>query len=413
MAKITYTSDTTGTDSFMPSGSYSLTTEYIWGAPLIIVNYETADSYGISKIAFMGTNLKADQYGFISGTITYFAAYLPSERVALSITDLNLRAFNVNLYMGGDVVEGALLSGNDVITGTSGADTFRSGAGNDTVRGGAGDDIFRDGSGRDTYDGGSGIDTADYSMVQFDSWHDTKGITANLLTGKVVDPWGYTDTLISIERIAGTHNADTLTGSNKNSAEYFRGLAGNDTINGGGGTQDWVDYSAEAWLGGRSGVKVDLAKGKATDSFGDTDKLLNIENVIGTSSADSLTGNSRFNHLRGDGGNDVIRGNGGGDILEGGDGNDTLIGTKGSQDYFSFIDRGFFSGASSLGTDRIKSFRDGEDRIMFQDIDGIDSRADLRLVQSGANVIITYDTDKIIVENITVSKLTAADFVIL
>jgi len=60
-------------------------------------------------------------------------------------------------------------------------------------------------------------------------------------------------------------------------------------------------------------VTVDLGGGTATGGTG-TDKLLNIENIIGSAFDDTLTGNAS---------NNVINGGAGYDAMNGGAGNDT------------------------------------------------------------------------------------------
>ena len=54
-----------------------------------------------------------------------------------------------------------------------------------------------------------------------------------------------------------------------------------------------------------------------------------IENLIGSEYADTLTGNDADNHIFGGAGGDTIRGGLGNDVLDGGLGNDTLIGGGG------------------------------------------------------------------------------------
>lgn len=361
----------------------------------------------VTKLTLAGTGLRADADGFIAGTITSLSALNAAGKIVYQATGLQLKASGIDLFDSWQT-RGALLAGHDRITGSSGHDDIQSGAGNDTVAGGLGDDSFQDHLGNDTYDGGAGEDFIYYSQSYYDTWFPTDGVTVNLATGKATDAWGYTDTLKNIEGVRGTQHADMLTGSGKAIYEYFQGIAGNDTIDGGGGNEDRVDYSRDARFGGRSGVTVDLGKGKATDGFGDTDTLRNIEQVSGSAYADALTGDGKANLLRGRGGNDTLSGKGGGDILEGEGGNDTLIGAAGGHDSFRFRDRD--DGTTTLGTDRIQSFRDGEDIIQFRAIDGVDSIRDLSFAQGGSNVTITYDMGKIIVENMTLAKFSAADF---
>ena len=88
------------------------------------------------------------------------------------------------------------------------------------------------------------------------------------------------------------------------------GGLGSDSIDGGTGI-DEVDYSTDAAAGGEAGVTVDLSAGTATDGFGDSDTLSNIENVTATAEADHLTGSDDANIILGQAGDDVIAGRGG------------------------------------------------------------------------------------------------------
>jgi serralysin len=155
-------------------------------------------------------------------------------------------------------------------------------------------------------------------------------------------------------------------------------------------------------------VTVDLSKGYAIDGFGDRDSIKNIEEVNGTRFSDTIIGNNKDNKLRGGEGNDILKGNGGtNDYLEGQVGNDTLFGTKGTDDLFAFRERG----GRNLGTDRVKTFTDGEDKILFRGFDGIDSKADLKITQSGTDVLIDFGHGKLVLDDIKVAKLTSSDFI--
>ena len=183
----------------------------------------------------------------------------------------------------------------DVLTGDSNNNSLTGLGGNDTLTGGTGFDRVR--YDQDANNGG------------------TAGVTVNLETGTAIDGFGDTDTLSGFEGVRGTNQADSITGSNSVGffTEAFRGLGGNDTIDGGDGF-DEARYDRDAGYGGNGAVTVNLATGTATDGFGDTDTLINIEYARGTSLADSLTGNGgAFNAFRGLGGNDTIDGGAGRD----------------------------------------------------------------------------------------------------
>jgi Ca2+-binding RTX toxin-like protein len=123
------------------------------------------------------------------------------------------------------------------------------------------------------------------------------------------------DTFTGVNAIAGSKFADILTGSNGVQAELFRGGAGNDAINGGGGLLDVASYHSST-----SGVTVDLAAQSASnDGLGGVDTLLNIEGVGGSEYDDTITGDSGDNRITGQNGNDAIYGGSGNDTLYGDD----------------------------------------------------------------------------------------------
>ncbi|AOF88954.1 calcium-binding protein [Sinorhizobium sp. RAC02] len=357
------------------------------------------------KLVLTGTGLTIGDGLITGGTISGVSARNELGQEIYKVAGLAIRGYAFradNLYE----AKGLLLAGNDAITGTAKGDDIETGAGNDKVTAGAGDDYIKDFMGADTYDGGADWDEVDYSEgARQHGWLPSKGISVNMVTGKVVDAFGFTDTLKNVEGIYGTNYVDKFVGSNGDNE--FAGLAGNDIIDGGGGDFDGVMYQRDYDQGGKGKVLVDLVKGYAIDGFGDRDTLKNIEEVSGGRSNDTIIGNTKNNNLRGGDGNDVIRGGGGvQDRLEGQVGNDTLYGTKGTKDFFVFRDRS----DRNLGTDTVNAFTDGEDKIHFRNFSKIDSLSDLKITQSGDDVLITFSHGKIIVDNITVSKFTAADF---
>jgi Ca2+-binding RTX toxin-like protein len=222
-------------------------------------------------------------------------------------------------------------AGNDTLSGGLGQDELYGGTGNDSLSGGSDSDYFVGGAGNDTINGGAGFDLVDYSDEG-----GLSGIKVNLLTNKATDSYGDTDTFIAIERVRGTDFADTLSGNN--SANMFEGGGGNDILRGnfgddvikggtgndmltggrgfdtldGGTGNDTVDYRADD---GWHGVSVNMTTGLAVDSWGDTDKFVSIERVIGTDFADWFMGSTAANQLNGMGGNDTLAGGGGNDTF--------------------------------------------------------------------------------------------------
>lgn len=195
-------------------------------------------------------------------------------------------------------------------------------AGDDVLRGGSLGDVLTGGSGNDTLDGGAGIDVVHYASTANDGGTQAptgQGVNVNLRTGVATDNWGHTDTLVSIEFVVGSSLDDVLTGGNPANGsgatdgfEGFRGLGGNDTIDGGTGyDRVYYDNSPAAvtvTLGGN-------ARGTASDGWGGTDILINIEDVRGSAFNDTLTGSDTglYESFEGRAGNDTIDGRGGHD----------------------------------------------------------------------------------------------------
>lgn len=168
-----------------------------------------------------------------------------------------------------------------------------------------GNDILKGGSGDDLLDGGSGYDTVDFSGS-------TAKVVVNLgLSGNIGSATGEgSDRLLNLENIIGSAYGDTLAGNE---------LA--NTLNGGSGGSDWVDYGYAG-----SGVIIDLGTGSANAGGGDTDTLISIENVLGSTHSDTITDKSGIaNTLRGLDGNDLFFShNEGLDTFDGGNGIDTI-----------------------------------------------------------------------------------------
>ena len=115
------------------------------------------------------------------------------------------------------------------------------------------------------------------------------------------------DTLIGVHRVQGSAYDDILTGTNSGSIyEEFRAQAGNDTIDGVGGTNNYLRYSSSP-----SGVNVNFLTGTAQDGYGTTDSFSNINHVRGSNHDDILVGDDNGNWFRPGTGDDDVTGNGG------------------------------------------------------------------------------------------------------
>jgi Ca2+-binding RTX toxin-like protein len=118
------------------------------------------------------------------------------------------------------------------------------------------------------------------------------------------------------DRIAGTGSGDTLRGFGGDDRllggdgnDFLVGGRGNDRLDGGPGG-DRARY-----LDNPRGIVADLASGVARDGWGDTDTLIGIERVIGSSFADRIRGSARDDSFSGEAGNDRIDGRGGHDVV--------------------------------------------------------------------------------------------------
>ena len=198
-----------------------------------------------------------------------------------------------------------------------------------------------------------------------------------------------------IDNMVGSAIADTLVGDLR--ANVLSGHAGNDTLAGlagadqliGGPGLDTADYSASD-----AAVTVRLHTLKASgghaqgdtfpetvsvsyvtpDGFVRSDLLPDVENLTGSTFADTLAGDRRDNVLDGGPGNDTLYGGPGGgddlmlggagdDTIYGGQGADILIGGTGSDRLIGGSGTDTFVFAPDHGADTISDFTIGVDRI--------------------------------------------------
>lgn len=310
-------------------------------------------------------------------------------------------------FTGGDSID-ILIGGaaNDILEGNEGPDKLRGQGGNDTLRGGADNDELNGGDGDDILNGGEGMDMATWSGSLFPVIIDLRtGFFGGAAAG---------DTLISIERYAGTGNDDTLDGSEGDDT-LLRGLAGNDTIRGhagidvleggsgddlleGGPGQDMLngglgadrldggdDQDTLSYLGAFEPVTVSLLTGLGTRGEANGDVVQNFEILMGSGlpkdqslgpnlSGDILEGSDHIDLIFGMEGADTIRGMGGNDILHGnhpdagpsldpgfdddtirgGAGDDQIFGQEGNDDLDGEEGRDMID--AGLGDDHLKTF---------------------------------------------------------
>lgn len=288
------------------------------------INYELTNGL---KLKLVGTGFAFDSGDNpTGGTITAIAVYLNDGTTRMQV----LTGLNILLKTFSDIVDVStphevaqfLMGGNDILKGSAGDQDLIGFGGNDKFIGGSGNDFVYGGEGKDTYDGNGGS----FDTLNFDDAYWTpsafRGINLDASTGKVIDPWGNTETVTQFEQFRGTQFADIFKGSGVN--EVFMGLGGSDKINGGGGS-DTVLYHRDDRHGGTGRITVNLQTGKAIDGFGKIDTLTSIESARTGNAADKLTGNSAANFLRSGEGNDFLAGGLGKDLLRGEGGRDTFF----------------------------------------------------------------------------------------
>jgi Ca2+-binding RTX toxin-like protein len=310
-----------------PDGTFSFTTGATGGtvaSPTVVtLTYSLSDGAGGTAtgsvtLRVLDTTSGTDTVN-LSAVTGYQASFIDGKAGVDNLTD----GSGLSVLQGG--------AGADVLNGGAGNDLLIGGDNNDTLVGGAGNDVLRGGLGNnDSMDGGAGTeDLLDFSdgtvalnltLVQSAAFTVLANGTAGL---------GNNDSYANMEGVIGTSLADTINGSASN--DIIRGGGGNDTIDGLGGN-DLIDFSDAT--GGINFVLVQSSTATAFSAPGlGTDSYKNIEGVIGTAFADTLTGTAAADELRGGGGNDTLSGLGGNDRLAGGAGADTLTGGAGADTF--------------------------------------------------------------------------------
>ncbi len=315
---------------------------------------------------------------------------------------------------GNDVLAGQ--GGNDWLKGGNGDDDLHGGGGDDRLEGSADEDYLIGGLGNDFLDGGAGADDlfggagndimsggSEFDFVRYDLDHldgDFRGISADLQAGIIIDPFGGTDVVSSVEGIVGSHLNDTITGNSE--ANYLYSQQGNDILSGSGGDdwlfggagkdkinggfgQDGASYARDHLDGGFGGIKANLKKAYVVDAFGSKDRLNSIENLEGSAFRDKIKGNNADNDLFGNGGADKLIGKGGSDLLVGGAGNDVLKGGNG----FDYL-------VGGAGNDRLKDVFGGGTASYISDHTFGGSQGISANLATGLVTDVFGDTDRLI-----------------
>lgn len=352
-----------GGNDFIDGGIGDDTVEYpsLSASAPVNIDLQAIDRSSNADVASILTSTNVNLAATTAVGIATITGPNPNTDVLLSIENATGGAGNDTI--GGSDVANVLnggSAGDDILNGLAGDDILRGGTGNDTMDGGADHDTLEGGAGDDSINGGTGYDTLVLQGNRDDYTWVTNGDGTYTVTDTVAGRDG-TDTIRSVEQIAfadvkvgtwtvagtnqinGTSASETLTGTDGRDRFYglagddyldglgeedqFIGGQGNDTFEGGSATDDdanfiWdiVDYFNDAQDGidnglSVSGVTVNLATGTATDPFGDTDTLIDIERIFGTNLGDNITGSDDNDAFDPFGGNDTVDGGAGYDQL--------------------------------------------------------------------------------------------------
>ena len=258
-----------------------------------------------------------------TGTVTeawFTNSFMPGMHITGMSYFISPSDWSTNFIQGQfQTLLGELLSGDDIIIGSTGADILTGLGGNDTLYGGKGADQLL---------GGSGVNTASYATA-------TAGLFAGLEDANANSGDALGDTYDLIQNLTGSQFNDVLYGDAGNNV--FMGLGGNDLMAGKAGADrfdggvgiDSVSYDSTG------GVRADLLAPATNTGAAAGDSFVSIENLYGSTFSDTLCGNNLANLLAGNAfpalasGSDFLIGRGGNDTLRGYDGNDRLEGDAG------------------------------------------------------------------------------------
>ncbi|WP_352584151.1 type I secretion C-terminal target domain-containing protein, partial [Mesorhizobium sp. M0088] len=128
--------------------------------------------------------------------------------------------------------------------------------------------------------------------------------------------------------LVGTHTGSGYQETGTTTAEVIAASSGADTLNGGTGPGDTVDYSNAS-----GAVTINLSTQTVSGAGASGDTISNFENAIGSHFADTLTAHNTGSALWGGGGDDTLIGGNGNDLLIGGAGHDTMTGGIGADTF--------------------------------------------------------------------------------
>ncbi|WP_161790415.1 beta strand repeat-containing protein, partial [Inquilinus limosus] len=271
---------------------------------------------------------------------------------------------------GNDALGGG--AGDDMLMGNSGEDTLDGGTGNDVLEGGSDHDLLAGGAGNDDYRLG-GTSSVGMTPLLYDEvteaangGYDSVQLEADADVGSYTLPDNVEAAYLSGDDafdLFGNVLANALNGNNDdndlygldgndmlmglNGADTLQGSAGADRLDGGGGI-DWAVY-----IDGAVAVTVDLQAGTGSGGAAAGDRLISIENLLGSTSNDTLIGNAAANTLLGSSGDDRLKGGAGADHLDGGAGVDTASYSDSTAGVTIDLAAGTVAGGTAVGDELV------------------------------------------------------------
>jgi len=291
------------------------------------------------------------------------------NNVIQGATYANLDFSTTTLVNINEIRDGA---GSNTITGNDQDTNYRVGRGNDTFNAGSGDDTFiveGTNKGSNQFNGGAGIDTiqggAGDDRIGLSSFNASNSIEVidggagnNVIQGATYANLDFsTTTLVNINEIRDGAGSNTITGNDQDTdyrvgrgndifnagsgddtfivegtnkgSNTFNGGAGTDTIQGGAGNDEIrlsnfdASNSIEVIDGGAGNNVIKVVS--ATDLDLSATTVLNIDQIIGGNSSNTIIGSQGDDSIDAGRGSDIITGGSGNDILTGGTGNDLFI----------------------------------------------------------------------------------------
>jgi Ca2+-binding RTX toxin-like protein len=212
-------------------------------------------------------------------------------------------------------------------------------SGSDSITGSSHNDILTGNSGSDTLIGGLGLDAVIYATDA--AAGGLAGVYVSLTDGVAFDGFGTRDILSGFEIVYGTNAtqafngqsgwSDFLTGDAGDN--IFFGLAGNDYLDLGSGSDAGYGGDGDDYLFGRAGI--DFLFGEAGKDY--LDGGTGNDYLVGGSGSDVLIGGDGNDRLFGNSGalpdstgNDLLIGGAGDDTISGSEGNDTILADQGT-----------------------------------------------------------------------------------